>query len=338
MVSGALMIQLVDFVLELTDRCPLQCVHCSSNSSPKRTSHLTRAVVDRLVGEAMALGARKISFGGGEPTISPMLQDVLRDVDQRGMQAEVFTSGVGDTRQPVDTFSDRFIRRLAELGQLKLVFSIHGCTANVHDHVTGVNGSYDAMLDSLRRCLAAGIRCEGNFVPLKLNARSFGAVTKFAFEHGIRKLSVLRFVPQGRGLMNREQIELDGNEEVSFVQQLLVLRSNSPVTIRTGSPYNGIVPGNRVPCRAGSRKLVVQADGNVLPCEVYKHHRERDWGLSVYHESVESILSSSQLSSFRSQCQNGDCLQCPVHGQLREEEPSGPRNVFEQISRTAVRV
>ena len=329
---------LTDFVLELTDRCPLQCVHCSSDSGPSRTNQLTSDVVSRLISEAAAFGVTQISFGGGEPAISPILEDALKEVEAKGMASEVFTSGVVHAGGTIGGFPASLVRSLGRLSRLKLVFSVHGCNADMHDRITGTAGSYDAMLDSLRSCLAAGIHCEMNFVPLRANTSGFCGVLELAAEHGIKKISVLRFVPQGRGLRNRAEIELDGEGEARFVRRLLALRTMSSVRIRTGSPYNGIIPGNRVPCRAGAAKLVVQADGNVLPCEAYKHHLTRDWGLSVYGRSLQSILGSPQLQSLRDHFRCGSCLVCPVHSRLAECEEWMAASVAERVPQAAVRV
>ncbi|MCY2928833.1 MAG: SPASM domain-containing protein [Planctomycetota bacterium] len=137
---------------------------------------------------------------------------------------------------------------------------------------------------------------------------------------GIGKLSILRFVPQGRGLFNAGLLDLGRDEEDQFVQELVDFRRRTSLEIRTGSPFNGIVPDNNVPCRAGFRKLVVQADGNVLPCEVFKEERRRDWGASVYEMSLAQILAAPQFVALRKTLAEGRCTACPVHGPLRASQ------------------
>jgi radical SAM protein with 4Fe4S-binding SPASM domain len=146
---------------------------------------------------------------------------------------------------------------------------------------------------------------------------------------------VLRFVPQGRGLDHRRELELDTREEHAFVSELVRLRRRSSVEIRTGSPFNGIVPGNAVPCRAGELKLVIQGDGNVLPCEVYKHKEARDWGLSVLRSSLTEILESPVLRELRRGIREMGCLRCPVHSVL--PSGSGEDENGEQVDRAPLR-
>jgi len=320
------MVPLQELVLELTDWCPLTCRHCSSDSGPNCRNRLEPELALRLVGEAAELGATKLSLGGGEPTASPHFLPVLRRVMQVPMRAEVFTCGVALGEGSITPLGKALVGSLAEVKGLKVIFSIHGPDAALHDAITQVAGSFACLSASLDACLAAGIDCEANFVPLRPNFASFGEVVRLAEERGLRRVSVLRFVPQGRGLAQRSALQLTGQEEARFVKEILRIRRTSSVAIRTGSPFNGIVPGSMVRCRAGSEKLVVQADGNILPCEVFKHADRRRWELSAYHVSVRGALSSRQFAGLRRRLKETTCFRCPVHSALRGEQARGSRH------------
>ncbi len=310
---------LEELTLELCDRCPQRCLHCSSNSSPTCSHEVDLTHSLRLIREAAALGTRKLSLGGGEPLLSDHLQQVLDAAVQSGMHVEVFTSGLASLPPHATPIADHVLRSWNELPHFKVIFSLQGATESVHDYVTQTEGSYRVLLASLERCLASGIACEVNFVPLRPNVAEFSRVVDIASSLGLRKVSVLRFVPQGRGAQNQRRIELSWDEENMFVQQLVRLRESQSIAIRTGSPFNGIVPGNRVPCRAGAQKLVVQADGNVLPCEVFKDQRRRAWRLNIYEQSLADILRSPKLIRLRKALQESDCLECPIHCSLRKQ-------------------
>lgn len=314
---------LQELVIELTDRCPMGCRHCSSDSGPACGASLTIGKVREILTEAQSLQAKQVSFGGGEPTISSCFVEAVRDAISKGFSAEVFTCGVNlSTNGHILVFSPTLIRHLASLaGDLTLVFSFQGASSAVHDSMTGVDGSFDCMVDSLRQCRDQGIRCTANFVPTKLNAFDLASLVCLLETLAIPKLSVLRFVPQGRGLGNRLRLELDREEEDAFIEELMRLREVTSVEIRTGSPFNGIIPDNSVPCRAGHQKLVIQADGNVLPCEVFKHHRRSDWGASIHTARLDTILDSPQFAALHKILLEGRCATCPVHGVLRANQP-----------------
>lgn len=317
------MSKLKELTLELTDWCPLQCLHCSSLSDGSCRNYLGEKLAVNLIEQAACLGAEKISFGGGEPTAATSFFPSLDRVIELGMLAEVFTCGIQKKGRSFSALSNKFLNKFQNVNEVKFIFSLYGTTPDIHDCITTVPGSFLMLIKSLRKLLESGIRCEINFVPLKSNISQFDDVVRFVEDVNLTKISILRFVPQGRGSLYRHELELSPEEESQFVERLLTLRKNTQIEIRTGSPFNGIVPGNKVPCRAGHEKLVVQANGNVLPCEVFKHHDRCDWGFSVYKQSLSDILNSSRLISLRDSLDSSSCMKCPVHSLAKICLPKG---------------
>jgi len=322
-----------ELTIELTDWCPSKCLHCSSGSGPSCTSELPYELALGLVNEAGQLGAAKVSLGGGEPTACESFLPVVRRALETGMLVEVFTCGLATTTHGITSLPPAIIESCAGIKGIKFIFSFHGATAQTHDYITQTPGSYEYLLTSLKNCMQAEIKCEMNFVPLRVNVNDFGPLINIATDLQIPRISILRFVPQGRGALNRAELELNPEEEDFFVSEVLRQREATTVEIRTGSPFNGIIPGNQVPCRAGFGKLVVQADGNVLPCEVFKHHKRCQWGLSVHNMTLPQILESSQLLDLHKRLQYANCLECPVHRALRNTHIAEASHV---ISETAV--
>jgi radical SAM protein with 4Fe4S-binding SPASM domain len=292
-------------------------------SGPGCRHSLQRGIATDLIEQGAKLGASRVSFGGGEPTAATGFIDALHRAVSLGMHAEVFTCGVAQNGEGLAALPCETVKTIAALENVKLIFSFHGPNAAVHDSVSTGLGSFDRLVESIKACLAAGIPCEANFVPMRPNAASFGEVLDSCVDQGLRRMSVLRFVPQGRGLENREELELSREDEDAFLAELVRCRSSGKVAIRTGSPFNGLVKGNHVPCRAGSSKLVVQPDGNVIPCEVFKHEGRRNWQLSVYDATLEECLESAQFIDLRNRLAKSNSLACPVHSTLRARRNGG---------------
>lgn len=80
---------------ELTSECQAQCLHCYAGSGPGR-GHGTMSAGDweRVIAQAAALGARRVVFIGGEPTLHPALPGLVRHALDSGLEAEVFTNMV----------------------------------------------------------------------------------------------------------------------------------------------------------------------------------------------------------------------------------------------------
>ncbi len=115
---------LQELVLELTDWCPLDCRHCSSESGPRCRNHLPPDLVLRLIDEAAELGASQISFGGGEPTRSPLLPSALEHAAAVGLLSEVFTCGVSAEGGSPGPLPARLTARSSSVRGAKFIFSI----------------------------------------------------------------------------------------------------------------------------------------------------------------------------------------------------------------------
>ena len=315
---------LKELVIELTDQCPQTCRHCSSCSSPVCSNHLSREVVHRILKEAVHLETKKVCFGGGEPTLSPLFAETLEIVSQTGMASEVFTCGLNlDSQDQPIMLRPEITEALAKAENTTAIFSVHGHNAELHDCLTQVTDSFEIMQTSIEACMNAGITCVANCVPTKLNYSCLREIVGFVESLGMRKLSLLRFVSQGRGETFSDELSLTHEEENEFVQDLLSLRHETKTELRTGSPFNGIVPDSFTPCRAAISKIVIQADGNTIPCEVFKASRRKDWGASVYSQSIEDILNSQSLSELREELIGSHCSVCPIHSKQEMARASG---------------
>jgi MoaA/NifB/PqqE/SkfB family radical SAM enzyme len=80
---------------ELTGECQAECLHCYAGSGPGR-GHGVMSARDweRVIAQAAALGARRVVYIGGEPTLHPTLPQLVRYALGSGLEAEVFTNMV----------------------------------------------------------------------------------------------------------------------------------------------------------------------------------------------------------------------------------------------------
>jgi MoaA/NifB/PqqE/SkfB family radical SAM enzyme len=87
--------------------------------------------------------------------------------------------------------------------KLTLIFSVYAADASIHDTITGRPGSLEILQESLSRSLRVGIAVEFHFVPMRPNWRELVEVVSLAERFWVRRVSILRFVPQGRGSRSR---------------------------------------------------------------------------------------------------------------------------------------
>jgi|HubBroStandDraft_1064217.scaffolds.fasta_scaffold21670_2 MoaA/NifB/PqqE/SkfB family radical SAM enzyme len=82
--------------LDLTSRCPLECVHCYAAASPRGThGKMTVATWLATISQAARLGVRRVIVIGGEPLYRPGCGDIVRHALAEGMSAEIFRHCTG---------------------------------------------------------------------------------------------------------------------------------------------------------------------------------------------------------------------------------------------------
>jgi radical SAM protein with 4Fe4S-binding SPASM domain len=294
-------LSLTEVKIELTQRCPLACVHCSTSSHRKQSSCLPVETVIRVLNEASELGARKVVFTGGEPLVYEHLGEVIRTASRLGIQPTLYTTGIVDNQ--LTPITSKEADELVGRGIARFIFSVYSSHASVHDKITRY-GTLAATSCAIEAAVQTRIPVEMHFVAMKQNFRDLSDVVRMARRVGVCRVSVLRFVPQGRG-RNLHSEELSRTDLVELAEAIEYCRSQHPqLTIRAGSPFNVLGVGF-TPCNAAQDVLIINHRGEIFPCDAFKniHVAEPEfgsvmkrplkevWEKSVYLNRVRSILN-----------------------------------------------
>lgn len=83
---------------ELTLQCNLNCGHCGSHAGTPRPNEMDVATAKRVAAELAAMGCRRLTLSGGEPTLCSYWPDVARVATDGGVKV---TGGGGAPREGV---------------------------------------------------------------------------------------------------------------------------------------------------------------------------------------------------------------------------------------------
>lgn len=275
--------------IELTKNCPLSCVHCSSDASSSNPVQLTREAVLSLVSQAAELHVKSIIFSGGEPLLWPWIVDAVRACNEHGLHSSIYSTGINLTDDGA-----KEIMALTKHGLGKVIFSLYSPFKNQHEGITRKSGSFDKTVAVMQELGKHHIEREIHFVPLKLNYKHLAKLIELVRDSGIPKVSILRFVPQGRGvILKKSHAMLMQKETMELRKLILDCKELYDVSIRLGSPYNILILNEEVDCIAARKTLSIGPNGNVYPCDAFKNTEPSEIGLNdPYHNILKHSLNA----------------------------------------------
>ena len=191
-----------------------------------------------------------------------------------------------------DAITRQEFEKLKELGLDKIVFDWQALDTDIDNQLMGRKGLNTYLMDSLIRARIVGLNVDVHFIPMKPNYREFPDIIECLEMANIRNISVLNFVPQGRGNENKQELMLSQEELKEFSEILKKEKEHFSGNIRIGIPLNGKISHL---CTAGTEKLDIKYDGTILPCPAFKEmsvETMQKYGIKLHsiYEDLEKVV------------------------------------------------
>jgi len=194
-------------VWNCTRRCNLRCVHCYSQSRDRDyPGELTTAEGEALLEDLAAFGCPVVLFSGGEPLLRADLLDLIARARGLGLRAVISTNGT--------LIEPDLAARLAESGLSYVGVSLDGLEAT-NDGMRGRKGAFQAALNGIRNCQAAGVKVGLRFTINRRNAADVPAIFDLVEREGIPRVCFYHLVYAGRGAaMTADDLDHDETRRV----------------------------------------------------------------------------------------------------------------------------
>jgi radical SAM protein with 4Fe4S-binding SPASM domain len=202
------------------------------------------------------------------------------------------------------------------------VFCLFASSELLHDRITRKKDSFNQTISAIAYCKKVGITPELHFVATARNYTQLPDICSIAQSYGVAGISILRFVPQGRGkLLDKAILSKKQNKDlISTIEHL----RRVGFTIRTGSPMNVFHINTNPTCFAGVDRLIVAPNFRIYPCDAFKQIQAEE----IVNTTKDSII-----------CNNATLSKCwsdsPYLNEVRnvlESEPVGRCNSCIEIN------
>ena len=162
-------------VWELTLACNPRCKHCGSIAGSRRPDELSLDECLRVAGELVALGCRRITLSGGEPTLYPGWHEVGKRLADLGARVNLISNGM--------TWTAQHVEQAQKAGLCGVAFSIDGFEKEHDEFRTG--GSFARVVRSIDISVAAGLPVAINTTINRLNQGQLKSLRQFLMDHRV---------------------------------------------------------------------------------------------------------------------------------------------------------
>lgn len=201
--------------------------------------------------------------------------------------------------------SKKILLELKTIGLDKIVFDYQAYEFESDHKLMGRNEiSRQSLLKSLITASLIGLDVDVHFVPMKTNYEEIGDIIEMLEIAEVKNISILNFLPQGRGRINQENLQLSDKEMKKFFELLEKYKQNYSGNIRVGIPLQG---ENTHKCNAGLEKLDIKFDGTVLPCPAFKEITDEECArfnikLPNIYTNLEDVIIPGQGTRVKPLC------------------------------------
>lgn len=267
--------------IEVTRKCGCSCDHCTIVNGE---GELCREDIQRVVDEALDLGACIITFTEGDPMLREDIFELISYVDRERAVVNLFTPGLEMTPEKA--------RALKEAGLYNLLIGVYSADPQIHDRIRGVAGAHEKALAAIRAGLEAGLMVTMTTHVTPDRVDSLDELYALACDLGVMEFSVWEAKPSKE---EDRLTQIDREKIMRFYRKV----NSSPDGPRAfASTY---FEGQMIGCMAGQRWLHVGVEGTVRGCP----YLEKGYG-NVLCQSLKdiwkAIRQSGDFEGFQTSC------------------------------------
>lgn len=237
--------------LELTYRCNERCLHCYVDDEESIAGELTLEEYRRILKELRDMGCLNILLTGGEVCMKKDFIQIAEYASSLGMMVDIFTNGleIGDPKR---------FDALCSLYPKSISFSLYGGTADVHDGITGVKGSFERTLRAVMMTKCAGIDTYIKTVVMPQNSDSLEELLKWGMRLNVKVTPGFAVLDTHMG-RSKDKFRFSSVGEYRHAMEMIRCYSGEKSSAVDKTPHDMV-------CAVGKSSLCINPYGDVTPC------------------------------------------------------------------------
>ncbi len=246
---------LSNLTIETTYNCNEKCIHCYNkyNYENKKNFEIKFEDIKPVIDEAYKMGLFSVLLTGGETTLSKDFLEIAKYIREKRISLEIYTNGI------IFYNNKKLLKELVNLYPAKVSLSLFSMKPEVHDKITGIEGSHKKTISVLKELSKYNMRTEIKCFLTKYNYLDFDEIAEFAKEINSTALFDAKFINIKENC--NSEIELNDKQLYELFQKYIKYNLDS-------FKYGLKQAGMREPCKAGRTTLSICPDLKVKMCNL----------------------------------------------------------------------
>lgn len=291
---------------EITDKCLLDCRHCSS--FPMRGKNERSFFVADMVRLIGLLGCKThLYLTGGEPLFSETILEDIKFIKKNTSDTDIglFTCGISSSFSPISVETGMFLK---SIGIVDCFFSIYHNDQKIHNYITNRPNAYEITMKSISNLFNAGIKIKVNLVLNKYNYLELDEIIDhLGSQEIINEIRLLRLVRGGNAEKNWPDLGLSFKDQNTQILKIMENKKKYALDI-TVAGFPDVFPcrpfANSLKCQAGISLLYVTFDGYLFPCACVKNKKQFLIGHISDSEAILNFLRNIDGKKYNDYCFN----------------------------------
>jgi radical SAM protein with 4Fe4S-binding SPASM domain len=314
--------------IEVTRRCPLECLHCYNNlpmgDMEAKRRELSKEEHFRMLDELVEMGCFWILYTGGEIFARKDFLEIYTYAKKKGFLITLFTNGTIINEQIADY--------LAEWPPFAIEITLYGRTRETYEALTAIPGSYDRCLRGIKLLKEKGLPLKLKTVATSINKHEVVAMRQFAedelgvefkMDGQVNPRIDCSQSPLAVRLTPEEVVALDMNAPKGESEYRRLAKrdmENPPNLAQIDTIYH---------CGGGMSGFAINAYGEMGICVISQQETfsVREIGLRrVWEDSLLKLRSRKRTRATKCiQCRiQSLCGMCPANGEMENGDRESP--------------
>ena len=322
--------------IEVTRRCPLECLHCYNNlpmgDMEAKKRELTKEEHFKVLDELVEMGCFWLLYTGGEIFARKDFLEIYTYAKQKGFLITLFTNGT--------MINETIADYLAEWPPFAIEITLYGRTRETYEALTAIPGSYDRCLRGIKLLRERGLPLKLKTVATSINKHEVVAMRQFAEEElGVEfkmdgqinpRLDCSQS-PLAVRLTPEEVVALDMNAPKGASEYRRLAkhdRENPPNLSQIDTVYH---------CGGGMTGFAINAYGEMGICVISQQETfsvREDGVQRVWEDSLLRLRSAKRTRVTKcEQCRiQSLCGMCPANGEMENGDRESPVEFLCQVA------